>query len=124
MPKFTGTKGETNTGYDKLYKGLAGGASNLVGFLLGVNKSLAGGLGLTRKGEREWTATIRVWNPRAEMWVVAFGNGTDPVEALMSLNGAIANGKFYKDKFAGTKRPAWPIQQPLSNLLPQGQDTP
>lgn len=121
MPKKMQPDGSSNTGHDKLFKGFATGASNLAGYLIGKNKSLAGGMGLTRKGESEWTATFRLWSVKAQTWLVAFGNGPDPIAALLALNAAIQNKKFYKDKFAREARPTWPTQAALADLLPQGQ---
>lgn len=111
---------EKPSGLDRLAKGFASGASNLAALLFGVHKSACMALTLSRKGEFEWMAIMRAYDVEGHEYVVCFGNGGDPLTALMALNAAVGKGKCSQDKYAPATPPDWKVSSFRQGRLPLG----
>lgn len=122
MAKKRGVSRETDSGYSKVFTGLASGISNVAGVLVGRKRSCAGGLGLTRREENAWVATLRAWSEDDHAWMVAFGNGKDPIEALVALNGSVSRASWHVDKFSKADLPDWKVVDLMAPVLPPGLD--
>lgn len=110
-------KSERISGYDRLADGFIKGASNVAGVLLGRARSVAGGISLSRRAESDWLAVLRVYDVESHVWRCAFGNGADPIAALMNLNAQVGQGKFSQDKYDKGRLPDWPVDT-LEEVLP------
>lgn len=93
--------------YDRLFAGFAGGSSNLACYLFGTERDAGSGLTVTRRGELEWLATLRIYSRADGEWQCFFGSGVGFIEALLELNKSVQKGHARKDKYKDGPPPDW-----------------
>lgn len=86
------------TGYSKLYRGLATGATNLWGVLGGKFADRLVRLSVRRRGAKDYMCSVAVISATDGKEYIAFGNGTDFVEALTAVSATIGKGRWVESR--------------------------
>lgn len=91
---------EPPTGDDVLRRALGAVASNLASYTGGKNEAALVSVSVRRRAPSNYIAVARRLNDVDCVYQVTFGAGRSFLEALLSLDKAIAKGAWKRDRFA------------------------